>query len=249
MNAPRTFSLLGCPCIAFRDEAEVKNALHGIVAGPAGGYSVAINAEKIQRFNHDQSLREVIANAALPVADGAGAVLGLRLIYGAPCRKIDLPRILLEKSNEAKWRLFVGGASEEVNASAADAIARRYPDINIVGRVNGYAHESEMLEKVLAARPNVMLLAMGSPRQELAAARLIEQVPGIFIVGCGGALDILAGKTRRAPRFMIENNLEWMYRLYKEPSRWRRQLILPRYMMRVMREALGVRFAALLTRT
>ena len=82
---------------------------------------------------------------------------------------------------------------------------------------------------------------MGSPRQELMAKRIIDAVPGVFIVGCGGALDILAGKLKRAPRFMVENNLEWLYRLAKEPSRWRRQLVLPRYMLRLAAEAAAAR--------
>ena len=181
-------------------------------------------------------MREVIDGATLPVADGAGAVIGLRLLHGVRSAKIDLPRVLLEAAQDAGWGLFVGGASEASNGGAVKEIVRRYPAMQIVGCADGYVPEAELIAAVAAARPQIMLLAMGSPRQELVAKRIIDVVPGVFIVGCGGALDILAGKLKRAPRFMVENNLEWLYRLAKEPSRWRRQLVLPRYMLRLLRE-------------
>lgn len=233
----QSYTVLGCPCIPFINEAAVKQALRELISLGTGGYSVAINAEKIQRFTQDPDLRHVIEGSALPIADGAGAVIGLRLLHGARSAKIDLPRVLLEASDAAGWRLFIGGASERVNADAASTVASRYPGLKIVGQMNGYANEEALIAAVAAASPQVMLLAMGSPRQELVAARIIAAVPHVFIVGCGGALDILAGTKRRAPRYMVENNLEWLYRLYKEPSRWRRQLVLPKYLLRLLGEA------------
>lgn len=234
-------TILDCPCVPFADEEAVKERLRTIVTAGEGGYSVAINAEKIQRYDHDEALRRVIDDAALPVADGAGAVIGLRLLHGVRSAKIDLPRVLLEAAQDAGWRLFVGGASKASNAGAMEEIMRRYPAMRIVGHADGYVPEADLIAAVAAARPQVMLLAMGSPRQELMAKRIIDAVPRVFIVGCGGALDILAGKLKRAPRFMVENNLEWLYRLAKEPSRWRRQLVLPRYMMRVFGEVAASR--------
>lgn len=237
MQAVQTLSILGCPCTPFSDTKAVKDMLRDLVQHRQGGYSVAINAEKIERFERDPALQSVIKGAALAVADGAGAVIGLRVLHGARSSKIDLPRTLLESSDEGRWRLFIGGASESVNAQAAKTIKERYPGIGIVGRLHGYATEEELVAAVVSSKPQVMLLAMGSPRQELIAAKIVQELPGIFIVGCGGALDILAGTKQRAPRFMVENNLEWLYRLYKEPSRWRRQLVLPRYMLRLLGEA------------
>jgi N-acetylglucosaminyldiphosphoundecaprenol N-acetyl-beta-D-mannosaminyltransferase len=239
--APKAYSVLGCPCIPFVDAAAAKHALAGIVTRQLGGYSVAINAEKIERFDRDPDLRSVISGATLLVADGAGAVIGLRLLHGVRTAKIDLPRAVLEASDAGGWRLFIGGASESVNEGAARAIAARYPGIRIVGRINGYVTEAELLAAVSDARPQIMMLAMGSPRQELIAARIIESVPDLFIIGCGGALDILAGKKQRAPRFMVENNLEWLYRLYQEPSRWRRQLVLLKYILRLAVEVVRAR--------
>jgi len=85
------------------------------------------------------------------------------------------------------------------------------------------------------------MVALGSPRQELFAARLTARVPGILAVGCGGALDILSGEKSRAPAFMVDHGLEWLYRLYKEPARLRRQLVLPLFLARLAVEVVRVR--------
>lgn len=243
--APKTYSILGCPCASFASEADVRRALQGIVATGQGGYSIAINAEKIQRFEQDSELRLVIESSILPIADGAGAVLGLRILHGLRSVKIDMPRALLEAADEAGWRLFVGGAAESVNAAAVDVISVRYPGIRIVGRISGFVDQEELLNAVDQARPQVMLLAMGSPRQEFLASCILARVPNVFIVGCGGALDIIAGVKRRAPEFMVNNNLEWLYRLYKEPYRWRRQLVLPIYIVRLFREFIKFSYSKL----
>jgi N-acetylglucosaminyldiphosphoundecaprenol N-acetyl-beta-D-mannosaminyltransferase len=98
-----------------------------------------------------------------------------------------------------------------------------------------------MLEAVNSAHPDIVLVALGSPRQEIFASKLVKHVPGVFAVGCGGALDVLAGKVRRAPRFMVEHKLEWLYRLWKEPSRWRRQIVLPIFFIELAIAALRAR--------
>ena len=76
---------------------------------------------------------------------------------------------------------------------------------------------------------------MGTPMQEKFAMKLAQSGIDTFCVGCGGAFDILAGRLKRAPAFMVNNNLEWLYRLYKEPFRWRRQLVLPLFLMRLLK--------------
>lgn len=238
----RLLRILDCPCEPFADAGAIEQALIGLVESERGGYSVAINAEKILRYARDPELRSVIEGASLAVPDGAGAVIGLRWLHRARSMKVDLPRTVLDLSDARGWRLVVGGASEESNEAAARHIAMRYPGIVIADRVNGYVGDDEMIAAVQKANPQIMLLAMGSPRQELMARRLIAAMPGITVVGCGGAIDILAGKLKRAPRFMVENNLEWLYRLYKEPSRWRRQLVLFKFFGRLLGERIRGRF-------
>lgn len=240
--ASRIPLILGCPCECFGDTDVVKARVGAMVESGKGGYSIAINAEKIQDGMTKGELRDVAEGVALAVPDGAGAVIGLRVLHGMRSLKVDFPRAVLELGDERGWELFVGGTMEEANALAVQTIATRYPNIRIVGRMHGYVSEEEMVEAVVRAKPKLMLLALGSPRQEQLAKKLIPLVPGLFVAGCGGALNILAGKLRRAPGFMVENNLEWLYRLYKEPWRWRRQLLLPRYLLRLLAVAARERF-------
>jgi N-acetylglucosaminyldiphosphoundecaprenol N-acetyl-beta-D-mannosaminyltransferase len=149
-----------------------------------------------------------------------------------------MPIAALEGAERHGWRVFVLGASEEVNAAAVAEIRRRYPRLILAGRMNGYEPEEARFAAIAETRPDLVMAALGSPRQELFAARLVERIPGVFVVGCGGALDVLAGRTQRAPRFMVDHGLEWLYRLTKEPYRWRRQRVLPLYLARLMAEAL-----------
>jgi N-acetylglucosaminyldiphosphoundecaprenol N-acetyl-beta-D-mannosaminyltransferase len=219
-----------CPCVALRDEEHAIAVLNELVRSGHGGYSVAINAEKIVFYGSRSDVRTLINKASLPYADGAGAVLSLRWLYGRKARKINMPMACIAGAAHHGWRLFVLGAAEEVNRQATAQMLERHPQLRLVGRMNGYESEEAVLRAVIAARPQIVMVALGSPAQELFAARLLQHVPGVFVVGCGGALDILAGRTKRAPRFMVDHGLEWLYRLSREPRRWRRQMVLPYFM-------------------
>lgn len=242
------YEVMGCPCEAFADLDQVERVLADLVQSGRGGFSVAINAEKISACDDDPEFRKAMQEGTLAIPDGAGAVLALRWIHGVKSLKVDLPRAVLEASNKFKWRLFVGGASESSNAGATEEIQRRYPDIVLAGRMNGYGSDEDFIAAAVAAQPQIMLLALGTPKQELMAKELMKHVPGILVIGCGGALDILAGKLTRAPRFMIDNNLEWLYRLYIEPSRWQRQLVLFPFIAKLVRETIKAKAGHLVRR-
>lgn len=230
----KALSILGCQCLPVESELEAKVFLRDRVESSLGGYSVAINAEKIMRCREDPKLKKVVDGSVMPIPDGAGAVLGLRMLYGQTVIKLDLPKLALQLSNECGWRVFIGGAAEEVNALAVKKILDIYPNIKVVGAVHGFVAEDELVRLVIASRPQLVLLALGSPKQEFMAADFVEKIGGAFVIGCGGALDILAGRVSRAPSFMVNNHLEWLYRLAKQPSRWRRQLQLPKYVCFLM---------------
>jgi len=195
------------------------------------GYSVAINAEKIMRYRRDAELSEAIEQSSFPYPDGAGAVLALKWLYGEKSVKLDLPKTALDLANANRWRLFVLGAEEEVNRIAYDTIKQRYPGIQLVGRLNGFEGEEKILDVIKTASPQLTLAGLGSPKQELLACKMKNMLDHTFMIGCGGALDVLAGRARRAPDFMVNNNLEWLYRLYKQPSRWKRQLQLVNFLV------------------
>ena len=225
MNFPR---ILGCPCAPI-DDTSIFNFFRSNVGEK--GYTVAINAEKILKYQTDIELQEIINGSLLPYPDGAGAVIGLRWLHSLRAEKINMPILSLEYVNQNYVKTFIVGASEEVHDAAIKVIRQRYPNIHLVGHMHGFSSKELMLDNITSARPALVLLALGSPRQEKFAAQLLERIDSGIIIGCGGALDILAGKIKRAPKLFIDNNMEWAFRVIQEPWRLRRVLFLPNFLL------------------
>lgn len=230
------YRLLGCPCIPI-DSIDTANKLLTEMVNDGGyRYSVAINAEKIMLYRRNSQLCEAIEQSPFPFSDGAGAVFALRWLHGKRSVKLDLPKTVLNLANANSWRLFVLGSQEEVNRIACEVINQLYPNIQLVGRLNGFESEERIILAIRKVSPQIVLVGLGSPKQELFAHKLKNLLVPTFMIGCGGALDVLAGMAKRAPSFMINNNLEWLYRLYKQPSRWKRQLKLIDFLVSLILE-------------
>lgn len=226
-------TMMGCPCFAVSEDTLEEQLMH-FINNNICGYSVAINAEKIQKYKSDQQLRNVIDTSIYPYPDGAGAVLGIKWLHKLSSEKINMPIRVLEIANKNNLAVFIVGAKESIHNKGVAIIKERYPNINLVGSMHGYHSEDDIIAAVIKGKPQFIMLAMGSPRQEIFANKLIEQCQHGFAVGCGGALDILAGELKRAPEFYINNNLEWLYRLVQEPWRWKRQLFLPVFFTKLL---------------
>jgi len=235
-DAAREYALLGVSCTAYASHGAAVAHVRTLIEGGARGYTVAINAEKIVRSQDDPAFRQLVEKAALRVPDGAGAVLALRLLCRVRSAKIDFPRAVLEAVAElgGRARMAVIGATEDSHQRAIAEIRLRHPGIRIVMNRSGFVAEDELLRELHETRPQVCLVAMGTPKQERFAMRAVGAgVPCLF-VGCGGALDILSGHAVRAPKWMVDNYLEWLYRLIQQPSRWRRQSVLPVFLGRLL---------------
>lgn len=224
--------MMGCPCFAVTESALEKQLMY-FIENKIHGYSVAINAEKIQSYKSNTELKKVIDNSLYPYPDGSGAVLGIKWLHNLVSEKINMPIRVLEIANKNRLTVFIIGAKPDVHSRSMAIIKDRYPDIIIAGNMHGYNSENDMILAVSQAKPQLIMLAMGSPRQEIFANKLIEFTNNGFAVGCGGALDIIAGNLKRAPEFYINNNLEWLYRLVQEPWRWKRQLFLPVFFIKL----------------
>jgi len=238
-----TYSILGCPCFAVNEDDAVDHIL-SIVASGQAGYSVAINAEKIWRYGKDAEFTSIVDSSIFPYPDGAGAVLGLKWLHGIKSQKNNMPIKALEAANKGGLKTFIIGANEANHNKAIEIIEGHYPEIKLVGHRHGYHSPEDIIDAVAKTKPQLVLVAMGSPRQELFAAKILSRTKAGFVIGCGGALDILSGTLKRAPQFMIDNNLEWFFRLYKEPWRFRRQLFLPVFVVRLWFAALLQKFRA-----
>lgn len=203
---------------------------------------VTANPEIVMIAQEVVGLAQALDHADLVVADGMGLVWASRIL-GTPLPHriagIDLTTALLAAIAKTGERVFLLGAKPGVAQKAADRLATRFPGLQIVGTHHGYFHSDEeaaVIERIESTRPHLCLVALGVPRQELWIAQMRRRLPVRVMIGVGGALDVFAGEANRAPVWMQEIGLEWLYRLLQEPWRIRRMQVLPRFAIRVLQE-------------
>ncbi len=161
-----------------------------------------------------------------------------------PMRGVDLTWEMLAEAERAGLSVYLlGGTSEEVSGAAA-RIAERHPSLKLAGHRDGYfkrkgPQNEAVIEAINAASPDLLLVAMGYPRQEQWIAANLERLNVRVAVAEGGSFSFISGATRRAPGWMRRSGLEWLFRLLRQPSRLRRQLALPAFVVLVVRERLG----------
>lgn len=203
---------------------------------------VTLNPEIAMASRKDARLARVLAAADLVVPDGVGIVWAARW-GGQPLPErvpgVDLLERFAARAVERGDRLFLLGGRPGVAAAAGEHLARSHPGLVIAGTHDGSPDardDAETLRRVREARPDVLCVAYGAPAQEHWIARLRTQMGVPVAIGVGGALDMLAGRVPRAPRWMRRHGLEWLYRLLREPWRARRMLALPRFVWAVVWE-------------
>lgn len=231
----------GFPCLPFSEEVQAYDFFSALVRSGRGGYCVSVNAQKLHYFWSDADFRQLCLDAAMATPDGAAATLGLHWLHGLRATKIDMPGVAMRACGVEGFELAVVGAAPEVNNAAVETLRRRYPSINIVLAAHGFWGQAELLASVAAACPKVVLVGMGTPKQEWFARELLRRLPRTTVVGCGGALDVLAGKVKRAPAWVSSLHLEWLYRSALQPSRWGRQRLVLAAAARVAGAALRKR--------
>ena len=216
--------VLGCPIDAVDMEQALARCEQAI-ADRRFAQHMAINAAKIVAMRDDAQLRAVIARCDLVTADGQSIVWASRLL-GRPLPErvagIDLMHALFARAEERGWRPYILGARDEVLATAVARIRERHPRLELAGYRHGYFERSEeaaVAAEIRAADADILFVAMSSPRKEYF---LGDHGPGMgvpFVMGVGGAVDVIAGRTRRAPLWMQRTGLEWLFRMLQEPRR------------------------------
>lgn len=191
---------------------------------------VVLNAAKVVAMERDPALRAVISSCDLVNADGMSVVWASRLL-GAPLPErvtgIDLFERLVARAAEEGLSVFFLGARADVVEEVAVRLSHRHPALRIAGIRDGYwADDDEVIAAVRDARPDLLFLAVPSPRKEFWLAEHLAALGVPFVMGVGGSFDVIAGRTSRAPRWAQRAGLEWAYRLAQEPRRmWRRYLV------------------------
>lgn len=194
---------------------------------------IAVNAEKILKDNI-RLTRIINDNIAYP--DGYGAVLALKK-KGVDSIKIPGVELWLEiiKKFYKNKSFYLIGSSEEVIIKTVKRLENEYAGINILGYRNGYLgvdDKAKLINDLIEKKPDIIFIAQGSPRQEFLMDELLKKYPALYM-GLGGSFDIFSGEKKRAPSFFLHFNLEWLYRLLKEPTRISRQIILLKFIILV----------------
>lgn len=193
---------------------------------------VVVNVAKLVYSQKDTNLRNIINSCPLINIDGAGIILGAKLLgINIPERVtgIDLMQKLVEYSALKGYRVYFFGAEEEIVKKVVDIYKENYPELTIAGYRNGYYSDEEEENIVLDIKnseADILFVAMGSPKKEIFLSKYSEKMKVPFTMGVGGSFDVVAGKVKRAPKWMQAINAEWIYRLIQEPKRmWKRYAI------------------------
>lgn len=198
------------------------------------------NPEIIMAARGDDEFQSVLNSADLCTADGIG------VIYGAKIMKTPLPErvtgfdtvcAVFERLKDTDCGVFLFGAKPGVAEKAAEEIKSRYAGIKIAGTHNGYFKEEEtpaIVDEINASGARLVLVCLGMKKQELWIYNNRERLNVGLCMGLGGVLDVFAGDVKRAPDFFVRHNLEWFYRIAKQPSRIIRCLALPKFLVTVL---------------
>ncbi|MFD0827018.1 WecB/TagA/CpsF family glycosyltransferase [Neobacillus sp. M.A.Huq-85] len=219
---------------------EVVHLLTERVAQGVKTFVVTANPEIVMYAREDNEYWKIVQEADYVVPDGSGIILAAKILNTPIQERVtgyDLTVRLLEIANQNGWRIYLLGGKEETNKKAVATICERYPHLVMAGSHNGYfkGKENKIAEEIKAANADIVFVALGFPRQEKwISAHYATFSKGIFM-GVGGSIDVLAGEVKRAPLVWQKLNLEWFYRLVKQPSRWRRMLALPRFLVEIFK--------------
>ena len=201
-----------------------------------------VNPEFIMHARQDPAFGQVLAAADLCTPDGVGVLWAARLAgarLGERVTGSDGIYRLCERAGARGWRVFFLGAAAGIAAAAAEELTKLYPGLSVAGAFSGSPAEADwpqIQRRLRDARPDLLFVAYGHPRQDIWIQRHRDELPVAVALGVGGAFDFVAGVTQRAPVWVQRLGLEWLYRLMREPWRWRRMTMLPVFALLVVVE-------------
>ncbi len=214
--------------------AEALQHITTLVDAKRGGRVFTPNVDHVVLAEHDARMRDAYARASLSLADGTPVVWASRISGPRLPAKIsgsDLVTPLMATAGERQWRVYLLGGADGVAAEVAALVTARH-GVTVVGvdapRVGFESTDEELaaMARVTAARPDLLFVALGSPKQELFIDRVRDQLGTTVAIGVGASFDFLTGRVRRSPGWVSAMGVEWLFRLVKEPRRlWRRYLV------------------------
>jgi N-acetylglucosaminyldiphosphoundecaprenol N-acetyl-beta-D-mannosaminyltransferase len=199
-------------------------------------FIVTANPEIVMQAQQDDHYYDMLQRANYVIADGIGIVKAAALLNNPVPERVagfDLMIELLKVANENHYSIYMLGGEDKVLQAAAATITSTYPNINIVGKHHGFFdwNSEHIQQEIKDTKPDFVFVALGLPRQEKWIGENISEFEQGTFIGVGGSFDVLAGVVKRAPQVWQTLNIEWLYRLLKQPTRWKRMLVLPKFAM------------------
>lgn len=207
--------------------------------GDCGNLIVTPNPEIVMRAKDDNEFKDIINGASLVIPDGIGIIKGANIL-GTPLKErvagYDLICNLLELGKDGSISFYFWGSKPGIAEIAKQKMEAKYPNMKILGADDGYfddAKKAKIVEKISEAKPDILLVGVGAPKQEKIINELLDKNIFKIGIGCGGSIDVLSGSVKRAPKLFIKLHLEWFWRLLKEPTRLPRMMVLPKFLKEV----------------
>ena len=190
-------------------------------------FIITVNPETLMLSEKDNELKEILDSKEFSfVPDGIAVIKAARKVGISISERItgiDIAEYLLKLANKNKYSIYLYGAKEEVLESLISKIKKEYNNINIMGYSNGYVkNKDKVMEEILKLKPDICMVALGIPHQEKIIYKYINKFKKGIFIGVGGSFDVLSGYKKRAPKIFIKLNIEWLYRIIKEPKRLKR---------------------------
>lgn len=249
MNTKRNNQILGLQLNTDSSELVLEQIIRGLTIHREFAHVVSLNPENVVLSTKDPQFRHIISEAKYTINDGVGTVLASRLLNGAFVPRltgVDLMQNLLKMTSKESLRVLLVGGKPNLAEELADCYSRSYPASSFKGVV-GFSkvkspapdEQKKLLSIVAAVRPHLMFVAFGSPEQEKWIYQNRASLQGVTCIGVGGAFDFIGGRVGRAPRLIQKIGLEWLFRLVKQPWRWKRQLRLVEFVWLVLKEKIS----------
>lgn len=231
--------ILGIPFVNTTKAQFVKK-LDEHLANQDKVFVVTANPEIVMKAREDEQYKKVIDQATYITADGIGVVKAAQLLNKPIPERVtgyDTMLDLLELAQEKQYSIYLLGGQQETLEKAVANIKASYPKIKITGQHNGFFDWSSntIQQEISEKKPDLIFVALGVPRQENWIAQNLPAFEKGVCIGVGGSFDVIAGTVERAPEMWQKANLEWLYRLIKQPSRWKRMLALPRFGLKILK--------------
>ena len=224
---------------------EALDAAMGLMQSKKGGYLATPNPEIVMLCQENTELSKAVSDADMVLPDGIGIIYGAKIL-GTPLKQkipgIDFIQELFSEMSKKHMSVFLLGAKPGVAELAEEKLKTRYAGLQFLGTNDGYfSDDRPIIEKINSAAPDLLLVCLGTPKQELWMSKSSDKLDVGLMAGLGGSLDVFAGIVERAPEKWRSMGFEWLYRLINDPSRASRMSSIPKFCVAIIKEKLNTK--------